>query len=123
MLYKFDNKTPEIIALMGNRVQLMNFNILSDIRTRALPITPMLNGNLNTNVYVHTFGKSGSITWNSPYAQYQERGMRADGTHVIENYTTPGTGPHFTQESVKKAWEQFEHQWRKVQSAVPGKSK
>lgn len=25
------------------------------------------------------------------YAAYQERGMRYDGSHVIRNYTTPGT--------------------------------
>ena len=29
------------------------------------------------------------------YAAYQERGMRADGTHVVRNYTSAGTGAHF----------------------------
>lgn len=25
------------------------------------------------------------------YAAYQERGMRADGSHIVRNYSTPGT--------------------------------
>ena len=30
-----------------------------------------------------------SITYQSPYAHYQYKGMREDGTHVVRNYTTP----------------------------------
>lgn len=30
-----------------------------------------------------------SITYQSPYAHYQYKGMREDGTHVVKNYTTP----------------------------------
>ena len=30
-----------------------------------------------------------SITYESSYAEYQYRGMREDGTHVVRNYTTP----------------------------------
>lgn len=32
------------------------------------------------------------LVWSNVYAGYQWYGMRADGTHVVENYTTPGTG-------------------------------
>lgn len=32
------------------------------------------------------------LVWSSVYAAYQWYGMRIDGTHVVENYTTPGTG-------------------------------
>lgn len=32
------------------------------------------------------------LVWSSVYAAYQWYGMRVDGTHVVENYTTPGTG-------------------------------
>lgn len=31
----------------------------------------------------------------SPYASYQERGMRRDGTRIVRNYTTMGTGKNF----------------------------
>lgn len=32
------------------------------------------------------------LVWSNAYAGYQWYGMRIDGTHVVENYTTPGTG-------------------------------
>ena len=32
------------------------------------------------------------LVWSNVYAGYQWYGMRADGTHVVRNYTTPGTG-------------------------------
>ena len=36
-----------------------------------------------------------SITYNQPYASYQYFGIRADGTRVVMNYSTPGTGPYW----------------------------
>lgn len=35
------------------------------------------------------------IEFNKEYAAYQERGMRRDGTHVVKNYSTPGTGKDY----------------------------
>lgn len=32
------------------------------------------------------------LVWSTVYAAYQWYGMRADGTHVVKNYTTSGTG-------------------------------
>lgn len=32
------------------------------------------------------------LVWSNAYAAYQWYGMRVDGTHVVEHYTTPGTG-------------------------------
>ena len=32
------------------------------------------------------------LVWSNVYAAYQWYGMRVDGTHVVEHYTTPGTG-------------------------------
>ena len=29
------------------------------------------------------------------YAAYQERGMRADGSHRVRKYSRPGSGPHY----------------------------
>ena len=40
------------------------------------------------------------ITYESAYAQYQYHGMREDGSHVVKNYTTPGTGPYWD----KRMW-------------------
>lgn len=35
------------------------------------------------------------IIYHMPYARYQYYGVREDGTHKVENYTTPGTGPYW----------------------------
>lgn len=39
-------------------------------------------------------GESGRvfIVWDTVYALYQWFGVRADGTHRVKHYTTPGTG-------------------------------
>ena len=57
---------------------------------------PKDEGNLRTIVDV----ESKSITYEMPYAHYQYIGMKEDGTHVIKNYTTPGTGPYWD----KRMW-------------------
>lgn len=57
---------------------------------------PMREGNLRTVVDV----KSDSITYESPYARYQYYGMREDGSHVVSNYTTPGTGTYWDKRMV-----------------------
>ena len=46
---------------------------------------PRETGNLRRVVEVDT----NKITYQSPYAHYQYKGMREDGTHVVRNYTTP----------------------------------
>lgn len=38
------------------------------------------------------------IIYDQPYAHYQYIGMRRDGTHVVRNYTTAGTGPYWDQQ-------------------------
>ena len=52
---------------------------------------PMDEGNLRTIVDI----QPDSITYESPYARYQYYGIREDGTHEVQNYTTPGTGPYW----------------------------
>lgn len=46
---------------------------------------PMDFGDLRRNVDIG----SDYITYESPYAEYQYYGVRADGTHKVVNYTTP----------------------------------
>lgn len=52
---------------------------------------PMDEGNLRTVV---TIG-SNYIDYEMPYAHYQYVGMREDGSHVVKNYTTAGTGTYW----------------------------
>lgn len=40
-----------------------------------------------------------------PYAGYQERGKRYDGSHVVHHYTNPGTGAHYLEKTGKQVTE------------------
>lgn len=57
---------------------------------------PRDEGNLRINKTIY----SDRIVYESPYARYQYYGVRDDGTHKVENYTTPGTGPYWD----KRMW-------------------
>lgn len=43
------------------------------------------------------------VGFNMPYAAYQHEGQRADGSHVVQNWTEPGAGKEF----IKKKIEMF----------------
>ena len=53
---------------------------------------------------------SRDLVWSNVYAAYQWYGMRVDGTHVVENYTTPGTGKMW----VEQARAESGDNWQKV---------
>ena len=59
-----------------------------------------------------------SITYESPYAMYQYRGMREDGTHVVQHYTTPGTGPYWDKRMVSA---EMQDVVKEVQDYIGGK--
>lgn len=40
-----------------------------------------------------------ALTWDNVYAGYQWFGVRADGTHEVKHYTTPGTGKAWVDEA------------------------
>lgn len=40
-----------------------------------------------------------TLVWDNVYAGYQWYGARADGTHVVKNYTTGGTGKAWVDEA------------------------
>ena len=50
------------------------------------------------------------LVWSLVYAGYQWFGVRKDGTHVVKNYTTPGTGTKW----VDRAKARFKSAWDKV---------
>lgn len=75
---------------------------------------PMRDGNLRTIVDI----QSDSITYESPYAQYQYKGMREDGSRPVRNYTTPGTGPYWDRRMVSA---EMQDVVKEVQDYVGGK--
>lgn len=75
---------------------------------------PMREGNLRTIVDI----QDDSITYESPYAKYQYYGVREDGSHKVENYTTPGTGTYWD-ERMKSA--EMQDVVKEVQNYIGGK--
>lgn len=57
-------------------------------------------------------GESGRfyLVWDTVYALYQWFGVRADGTHKVQHYTTPGTGTQW----VEKAKARYSDRWRDI---------
>lgn len=50
------------------------------------------------------------LVWDTVYALYQWFGVRADGSHRVHNYTTPGTGKQW----VETAKTHYSDRWRKI---------
>ena len=75
---------------------------------------PMRESNLRTIVDI----QSDSITYESPYAQYQYKGMREDGSRPVRNYTTPGTGPYWDRRMVSA---EMQDVVKEVQDYIGGK--
>lgn len=96
--FDFRDKTRKVeMSTMSGMRQL-----LEDIHRVSRPITPMLTGDLRSDVIkiVSKLGNiiRGTIEWHRPYSWYQERGYTSG---PVRKYTTPGTKAHFAEESVK----------------------
>ena len=75
---------------------------------------PLDKGNLRTIVDI----EDNSITYESPYAKYQYYGVRQDGTHQVQNYTTPGTGTYWDKRMVSA---EIDDVVKEVQDYIGGK--
>lgn len=83
---------------LSSAVGAMANAILSTSRMKA----PKKDNHLRSSAAVRGTGLTRDVVYGSasvPYAAYQERGMRANGSHKVRNYTTPGTQAHFLEES------------------------
>ena len=105
-----------IRQLTTQRISLANRLIIEDIHRTSLHNTPMLSSQLRRNVTKTVVPETytGTIIWRQCYAAYQERGMRADGTHVVKNYTTPGTGKDFAKNAVNETLKHVEKFYKTI---------
>lgn len=69
--------------------------MLDDIDRISAPKTPKRLGDLRRNKLKQVLGLHATIQWRQQYAAVQE-----DKQH--QNYTTPGTGPHYAENAVKE---------------------
>lgn len=95
MSVKFNSNIPNIISDTDRKSSLAIRYALDDIDKIAEPKTPKKKGNLRRDTLKQVLGKRGKIAWKKEYAIYQEKKQHG-------NYTTPGTGPHFAENAVRK---------------------
>lgn len=99
----------------NGRVQKFFTNTCYKHMDKYVPMSDLESkGDLRTIVDI----QPDSITYESPYARYQYYGMREDGTHVVKNYTTPGTGPYWDKRMVSA---EMQDVLEEVQSYIGGK--
>lgn len=97
------NNTDQVISDNHQGVSIFLRSMTDRIANYANPNTPKDQGRLRQGIIKQVLGLHATIAWVKVYAGVQERGMRKDGTYRIKHYTTPGTGPHFAENAVKKA--------------------
>lgn len=74
------------------------------VEATAQITVPKRDNNLAKSSEVKRTRNAVTITFGNdslPYGDYQERGMRADGSHVVHKYTTPNTGAHYLENAGK----------------------
>lgn len=105
MAVQVTNNSPQVENNIDNGIGLAIRFMLEDIYKEATPSTPMNTGDLRTRVLRTMEGNSkGVISWNSSYAEVQEKGYRDTKTGkrvYFKHYTTPNTGPHYASNAVK----------------------
>lgn len=107
MSVKVTSNRLQIMSETDNKTSLAIRFMLDAIDKTAEPKTPKKHGNLRSDKVKVVQGKRGYIAWSKNYAIYQEKKQ-------FSNYTTPGTGPHFAEDSAKKVAEDSETYFRKA---------
>lgn len=89
--------TSEIIAELGLEPNgIVQLAFTNTCYKRMSKYVPKDEGHLRINATI----LPNRIIYKSPYARYQYYGVRDDGSHRVQHYTTPGTGPYWD----KKMW-------------------
>lgn len=107
MSVKIEDNTAHIITDTTKGANLALRFMLDDIDRAARPVTPKKAGNLRNDIVKSVLGLRGTIKWGKNYAIFQEK-------KKFRNYTTPGTGPHFAENSVVKITKKSEEYFRKA---------
>ena len=81
-------------------------NLADDIVRLAKSKVPYKEGDLYDEIMKEKLEDLAyRVMVDSEYASYQEKGKRADGSHVVREYTTANTGAHFLETSGDKVAE------------------
>lgn len=107
MSVKFQSNIPYLKSANERNLSLALRFMTDAITEEAYYKTPKRKGNLRNDVLKQVLGKHGIIIWQKEYARRQEERLH-------QNYTTPGTGPHFAENAVKKVVERSDQYFRKA---------
>lgn len=101
---EINSQLPEFQKSVDKRGDLLLAKMSSDILVLSQAKVPKKDGDLaasgkkekrKTKSHRVSYGE----TLSDPYAGYQERGRRKDGSRVVRNYTTAGTGKNYLKDS------------------------
>ena len=107
MAYKYINNVPVIKASNNANIPLALRFMVDNAHSLAYPNTPKDTGDLRNNVMKTVIGRKAIISWVMNYAKYQEN-------RQYQNYTTPGTGPAFAENAVRKTVSDADKFFRKA---------
>lgn len=98
---------------------LGNMSMDIDVAIKTSSGTPVDKGDMKAET---RFFKRQSGGWRveseKEYSAYQELGVRVDGTHVVENYSTPGTSAGWFRRAVEGVWANRESYILEAKTAV-----
>lgn len=89
------DNTSSVVSNIKQRGSVFLRNVAEEIVSESTSRTPKKTGELRRDVLKQVLGLKGKVAWNKKYASIQE-------TKQFRNYTTPGTGPKFAENAVRK---------------------
>lgn len=101
------NNMPKIENNTKQKSSIFLRVLAEEVVDEATPKTPKRTGQLRADVLKQVLGTKAKIVWGKRYAIFQENKQ-------YRNYTTPGTGPHFAENSVRKVVKNSESIAKKV---------
>lgn len=112
----FNNNTLSVLRAYGNMSARAVRSMAEDVVKVSNPKTPhsgTRGGGLRSQRRIEQVTpESYRIHWESPYAEYQNRGSRRDGSRRVRNYTTPGTGAGFVELGLKVVKQKYKEYFR-----------
>lgn len=110
------NHTDAFIKDVALRNDLALGAMAQDIEMMAVFKVPVDTGKLSRFIRRRRLSaRHWEVRVDKEYAAYQERGMRADGSHRVRKYSRPGSGPHFLRDAGKQVMLRAKIYFRKAQ--------
>lgn len=101
MSVRITNNHPKLLGKLQRNSGVALRRAADDVLRVSRPKTPLGDSTfLRNNTVIQVLGNKATITWNTVYAQYQERGSRRDGSHRVRRYSTGGTGKNFAENAI-----------------------